>query len=58
VYGKFASKIRFSRSFVVELVGRSRSLALFWQVAEELEIQNYSRRHINAIVRSVDNDVS
>jgi hypothetical protein len=47
----------FQDLFVVEPIGRSGGLALFWQVAEELEIQNYSRRHINAIVRSVDNDV-
>jgi ribonuclease HI len=47
----------FQGLFVVEPVGRSGGLALFWRVAEELEIQNYSRRHINAIVKTADNDV-
>jgi hypothetical protein len=36
--------------FVVNPVGKSGGLALLWKEVEELEIQNYSRRHINAIV--------
>ena len=43
--------------FMVEPVGRSRCLALFWRVAEELKIQNYSRRHINAIVKLPDKEL-
>ena len=36
--------------FVVDPVGKSGGLALLWREVEEIEIQNYSRRHINAIV--------
>jgi hypothetical protein len=50
-------KFGFQGLFVVDPVGRSGGLALFWRVAEELEIQNFSRRHINAIIRTADNDV-
>ncbi|XP_059436727.1 uncharacterized protein LOC132169767 [Corylus avellana] len=50
-------KLGFEGLFVVEPVGKSGGLALFWKVAEELEIQNYSRRHINAIVKMSDNEV-
>ena len=42
--------------FVVDPVGKSGGLALFWKVVEELEIQNFSRRNINAIVRLKDDD--
>jgi hypothetical protein len=51
-------RLGFQGLFVVEPVERSGGLALFWRVAEELEIQNYSRRHINAIVKSAENDMS
>ncbi|XP_059428496.1 uncharacterized protein LOC132162251 [Corylus avellana] len=34
----------------VDSKGRSGGLALFWQNEAELEIQNYSRRHINATI--------
>ena len=37
--------------FVIELVGKSGGLALMWKVEEELEIQNYSQRHINTIMK-------
>ena len=50
-------RLGFQSLFVVEPVERSGGLALLWRVAKELEIQNYSRRNINAIVRSVDNDM-
>jgi exonuclease III len=50
-------KFGFQGLFMVELVGRSGGLALFWRVSEELEIQNYFRRHINAIVKTPDNNV-
>jgi hypothetical protein len=43
--------------FVVDLVGKSGGLALLWRKVEELEIQNYSRRHINAIVTNTTTDV-
>ena len=34
----------------MEPIGRNGGLALLWKKENELEIQNYSRRHINAIV--------
>ncbi len=37
--------------FVVEPVGRSGGLALLWKEEKEVEIYNFSRRHINAIVK-------
>lgn len=43
-------KFGFAGAFSVESVGRSRGLALLWKKEGELEIQNFSRRHINAIV--------
>jgi exonuclease III len=49
-------KFGYEGLFVVEPVGRSGGLALFWRVAEELEIQNYSRRHINDIVKLPDEE--
>jgi hypothetical protein len=39
--------------FVVDLVGKSGRLALLWREAEEIEIQNYSCHHINAIVTNM-----
>ena len=44
-------KLGFVGLFVVDPVGRCKGLALLWKEVEELEIQNYSRRHINAIVK-------
>jgi exonuclease III len=43
-------KLGFQGLFVVEPVGLSRGLALLWRDIHGLEIQNYTRRHINAIV--------
>ncbi|GLT66721.1 hypothetical protein SLA2020_390740 [Shorea laevis] len=36
--------------FVVDAVGLSGGLALFWMEDVQLEIQNYSLRHINAVI--------
>ena len=44
-------KIGFEGMFVVDPVERSGGLALFWNDIDLVEIQNFSRRHINAIVR-------
>jgi exonuclease III len=44
-------KLGFDCLFVVDSVGRSGGLALLWKDPELVEIQNYSRRHINAIVK-------
>ena len=47
------SQLGYVGMFVVELVGKSGGLALLWREVDELEIQNYSRRHINAIVTNL-----
>lgn len=36
--------------FVVDCVGKSGGLALLWQNEAGVDIQNFSRRHINATV--------
>jgi exonuclease III len=45
------TKLAFENMFVVDCVGKSGGLALFWEEGWEVEVQNYSHRHINAIVR-------
>jgi hypothetical protein len=47
-------KLGFAGLFVVDYVGRIGGLALMWKEEAALEIQNYSRQHINAIVKNVD----
>jgi hypothetical protein len=47
---KIRLKIGFGNVFGVDSVGRSGGLALFWNDSLSVEIQNFSRRHINAIV--------
>jgi hypothetical protein len=44
-------RIGFDGLFVAEPVGRSGGLALLWKKECDIEIYNYSRHHINAIVR-------
>lgn len=39
---------------VVDYVGRGRGLALMWKEDLGIEIQNYSQRHINAIVKQAN----
>lgn len=43
-------KIGFSNVFAVDCVGRSGGLGLLWNKKAGLEIQNISRRHINATI--------
>jgi hypothetical protein len=43
-------KLGFTRAFMVDLVGRNGGLALLWKDDSEVEIQNFSRRHINTTV--------
>jgi hypothetical protein len=43
-------KLGFENMFVVDSVGKSGGLALLWKTEVGAVIQNYSRRHINAIV--------
>jgi hypothetical protein len=42
--------------FIVDSVGKSGGLALLWMIEAGVEIQNYSRRHINANVCSSPNN--
>jgi exonuclease III len=48
-------RLGFNGMFVVDPVGRSGGLVLFWKDAKNLEIQNYTRRHINALLKGEDN---
>jgi hypothetical protein len=43
-------RLGFEGMFAVDPVGRSGGLVLFWKEDSGLEIQNYSRRHINAVI--------
>jgi hypothetical protein len=47
-------RLGFGSVFVVDRVGRSGGLALFWNDVLKVEIQNYSRFHINAVVSCGD----
>jgi exonuclease III len=44
-------KMGYGGLFVVDPVGRSGGLVLFWRDDVNLEIQNFSRRHINSIIK-------
>jgi exonuclease III len=44
-------RMGFGGVFVVDSVGHSGGLALFWREEVDVTIQNYSRRHINAVVK-------
>jgi hypothetical protein len=44
-------KLGFEGLFVVDFVGKSGGLALFWKEQNEVEVQNYTRRHINVVVK-------
>ena len=50
-------KLGFNGLFVVEPVDQSGGLALLWRETQALEIQNFTRRHINVIVKEADNKV-
>jgi hypothetical protein len=49
-------KLGFDRSFVVDCKGRIGGLLLLWKSEIWLEIQNYSRRHINAVMHNGSNE--
>jgi hypothetical protein len=44
-------KLCFDQCFVVDCHGKSGGLMLLWKDSSPVEIQNFSRRHINAVVR-------
>lgn len=50
-------KMGFQNMFVVDCVRRSGGLVLFWKDDIEVEIQNFSRRHINAKMTTFAIDV-
>jgi hypothetical protein len=50
------SQLGFEYMLVVDCVGRSGGLALLWSTEVEVEIQNYSYRHINAKVCSTQSN--
>jgi hypothetical protein len=45
-------KLRMENMIVVDSVGCSGGLVLLWKEDVNLTIQNYSRRHINALVKT------
>jgi hypothetical protein len=47
-------KSGFQNLFVVDSVGKSGGLALLWGEDVVVDIQNYSHRHINGIVKMPD----
>ena len=47
---KVRSKLGFPNMFVVDCIGRSGELGLLWRAEANVEVKNFSQRHINAIV--------
>jgi hypothetical protein len=47
-------QLGFEGLFVVDPVGRSGGLPLLWKENNEVEIQNYTCRHINAVIKHSD----
>ena len=50
----FCNAIRTTTHAIASTSKFVHHLALFWKKEMRLEIQNYSRRHINAVVKSPD----
>jgi hypothetical protein len=44
-------KLGIPNMFIVDCIGRSGGLALLWDENVTLDIQNYSQRHINGVVK-------
>ena len=49
-------QLGFDYAFAVDSVGLNGGLALLWMADSKVEIQNYSRWHINAVIRTTPND--
>jgi len=47
-------KLGFEGMFVVDCLGRSGGLALMWKSDAQVTIQNFSRGHINAVIKDGD----
>jgi hypothetical protein len=45
-------RTRYKNVFAVDSMGRSGGLALMWSEDVQVEIENYSRRHVNALVKT------
>jgi hypothetical protein len=57
-YAIVRNKLGFEGMLVVDPLGQSGGLALLWQEANEVNIQNYSLRHISAIITTAESDSS
>jgi hypothetical protein len=51
-------RMEFEGTFIVDVIGRSGGLVLFWKERNVVEIQNYTRMHISAVVHPLDNSKS
>jgi hypothetical protein len=49
-------RLGFDSVFVVDSVGKSGGLAFLWNSETNLEVYNYSRRHINVVVKDGENN--
>jgi exonuclease III len=49
-------KLEFPNMLDVDCIGKSGGLALLWNEEVKLEIQNYSQRHINAVIRGQEGE--
>jgi hypothetical protein len=45
------AKLGFDCVFTIDCVGRSGGLALLWTNEFGVTVQNFSRRHVNAVIR-------
>lgn len=50
-------KLGFQNLFVVDSVGKGGGLALFWRDDIQVDIQNFSPRHINGVITTPYSDV-
>jgi hypothetical protein len=55
-FDRIKSQLGYECMFVVDSKGKSGGLALLWKDDFNVAIQNYSRRHINVVVYSVEYD--
>ncbi|XP_042964718.1 uncharacterized protein LOC122298940 [Carya illinoinensis] len=55
---KVARKARFERCVAVDAVGRSGGLMLMWKQDVQLELINYSQRHINVLMKNDESNVN
>jgi exonuclease III len=52
------AKLGFDCVFTVDCVGRSGGLALLWMNEFGVTIQNFSRRHVNAVIRDEEKAIT